>query len=83
MCAEVWAQIKDEDWSLVGNGIRITWPHRLWDFTSAGYFSRANPVGTRLRIMPNHSCLTAAMYDAYHVVDGDRIVAEWRPVRGW
>ena len=30
MCAEVWAQIKDEDWSLVGNGIRITWPHRLW-----------------------------------------------------
>jgi len=32
MCAEVWAQIKDEDWSLVGNGIRITWPHRLWNF---------------------------------------------------
>ena len=41
------------------------------------------PVGTRLRIVPNHSCLTAAMYDTYHVVDGDRIVAEWRPVRGW
>jgi acetolactate synthase-1/2/3 large subunit len=32
LCAEVYAQIKDEDWSLVGNGIRITWPHRLWDF---------------------------------------------------
>jgi acetolactate synthase-1/2/3 large subunit len=32
MCAEVYAQIKDEDWSLVGNGIRITWPHRLWNF---------------------------------------------------
>ncbi len=32
LCAEVWAQIKDEDWSLVGNGIRITWPHRLWKF---------------------------------------------------
>src|SRR5262249_15080488 len=32
LCAEVWAQIKDEDWSLVGNGIRITWPHRLWNF---------------------------------------------------
>lgn len=41
------------------------------------------PVGTRLRIVPNHSCLTAAMFDAYHVIDGDRIVAEWRPVRGW
>jgi acetolactate synthase I/II/III large subunit len=32
MCAEVYAQIKDEDWSLVGNAIRNVWPHRLWDF---------------------------------------------------
>ncbi len=32
MCAEVYAQIKDEDWSLVGTTIRLTWPHRLWDF---------------------------------------------------
>ena len=31
MCAEVYAQIKDEDWSLVGNAIRNSWPHRLWD----------------------------------------------------
>ena len=31
MCAEVYAQIKDEDWSLVGNAIRNLWPHRLWD----------------------------------------------------
>src|SRR5215469_9158967 len=32
MCAEVYDQIKDEDWSLVGTAIRLTWPHRLWDF---------------------------------------------------
>jgi acetolactate synthase-1/2/3 large subunit len=32
MCAEVYAQIKDEDWSLVGNTIRNSWPHRLWKF---------------------------------------------------
>jgi acetolactate synthase-1/2/3 large subunit len=32
MSAEVYAQIKDEDWSLVGNAIRNVWPHRLWDF---------------------------------------------------
>jgi acetolactate synthase I/II/III large subunit len=32
MCAELYAQIKDEDWSLVGNGIRMTWPNRLWNF---------------------------------------------------
>ena len=41
------------------------------------------PVGTRVRIVPNHSCLTAAMYDVFHVVDGPDIVGEWRPVRGW
>jgi acetolactate synthase-1/2/3 large subunit len=31
MCAEVYVQIKEEDWSLVGNAIRNVWPHRLWD----------------------------------------------------
>ena len=31
MCAEVYAQIKDENWSLVGNAIRNVWPLRLWD----------------------------------------------------
>ena len=41
------------------------------------------PVGTRLRIIPNHSCLTAAMYDRYHVFEGEEIVDEWKPVRGW
>jgi D-serine deaminase-like pyridoxal phosphate-dependent protein len=41
------------------------------------------PVGTRLRILPNHSCLTAAMYDRYHVIEEGAIVGEWRPVRGW
>jgi acetolactate synthase-1/2/3 large subunit len=31
MCAEVYAQIRNEDWSLVGNAIRNLWPLRLWD----------------------------------------------------
>jgi D-serine deaminase-like pyridoxal phosphate-dependent protein len=41
------------------------------------------PVGTQLRILPNHSCLTAAMFDRYHVVSEGRIRGEWRPARGW
>lgn len=41
------------------------------------------PVGTRVRVVPNHSCLTAAMFDRYHVIEGGKIVDEWRPVRGW
>ena len=41
------------------------------------------PVGTRVRVVPNHSCLTAAMFDRYHAIDAGRVVGEWRPVRGW
>ncbi len=33
MSAEIWAQIKDEDWSLVSNCQFVSrWPLRLWDF---------------------------------------------------
>lgn len=41
------------------------------------------PVGTRLRIIPNHSCLTAAMYDTYHVIGKGEVTGQWRPARGW
>jgi D-serine deaminase-like pyridoxal phosphate-dependent protein len=42
------------------------------------------PVGTRLRIAPNHVCMTAAMYDRYHVVDGGpEVLAVWDRVNGW
>jgi len=43
------------------------------------------PVGTRVRVLPNHACMTAAMYDAYHVVDGhgDQLVATWPRINGW
>lgn len=48
----------------------------------ASYFSRF-PVGTRVRILPNHSCMTAAAYDAYQVMDGGDVVAEWQRCNGW
>jgi D-serine deaminase-like pyridoxal phosphate-dependent protein len=41
------------------------------------------PVGTQLRIIPNHSCLTAALFETYHLVDGGKLVDAWKPVRGW
>lgn len=48
----------------------------------------AHPPGSRLRVLPNHSCMTGAMYDRYYVVDssrddGSEIVAEWDRVNGW
>jgi len=39
--------------------------------------------GTRVRIVPNHSCLAAACFDRYHVVRETEVVDEWHPVRGW
>ncbi|MBT6035183.1 MAG: DSD1 family PLP-dependent enzyme, partial [Kordiimonadaceae bacterium] len=42
------------------------------------------PIGTRLRILPNHSCMTAAAYDKYNVVKGsDEIVEIWARCNGW
>ena len=43
------------------------------------------PVGSRVRILPNHACMTAAMYDAYHVVDGvdDSRTEIWPRINGW
>jgi len=41
------------------------------------------PIGSRLRILPNHSCLTAAAYDRYYVVEGHALVDEWPRINGW
>ncbi|MFI6358820.1 DSD1 family PLP-dependent enzyme [Streptomyces sp. NPDC050743] len=48
------------------------------------------PIGTRLRILPNHACATAAQHRGYHVVDGTRrtdrvpaIETFWERVTGW
>jgi thiamine pyrophosphate-dependent acetolactate synthase large subunit-like protein len=34
LCMELWAQIKDEDWSLVSSVLQFisNWPPKLWDF---------------------------------------------------
>jgi D-serine deaminase-like pyridoxal phosphate-dependent protein len=46
------------------------------------------PIGAKLRVYPNHVCMTAAMYERYYVVDSDssdstEIVAVWDRVNGW
>jgi D-serine deaminase-like pyridoxal phosphate-dependent protein len=41
-------------------------------------------VGDRLRIVPNHACMTAAAHDRYYVVSGGvDVEAEWGRVNGW
>lgn len=43
----------------------------------------AFPIGSLVRIQPNHSCLAAALFDRFHVVRGDAVVDVWEPCRGW
>ncbi len=40
-------------------------------------------VGARLRIAPNHACLTAAAHERYHVLHAGRLVAQWERVNFW
>jgi len=42
------------------------------------------PVGTLLRILPNHACATAAQHPQYHVIAGEPVVeAVWPRFSGW
>lgn len=41
------------------------------------------PVGTRVEILPNHACMTAAAHDFYHVRSNSRAPETWRRTNGW
>ena len=41
------------------------------------------PVGSKVRILPNHACMTAAAHDQYVVVDGEVVVDRWPRINGW
>ncbi len=42
------------------------------------------PIGSQVRILPNHACATAAAYDRYFVTNGaEQIVDVWERVNGW
>jgi D-serine deaminase-like pyridoxal phosphate-dependent protein len=42
------------------------------------------PVGSRVRILPNHACATGAQHDHYHVLDAVGAVgAVWPRINGW
>ena len=44
----------------------------------------ALPVGTRLRILPNHACATGAQHEGYNVTESGReVTASWARFGGW
>ena len=41
------------------------------------------PLGSRLRVLPNHACATGAQFDRYHLVKEDGSVQVWPRFGGW
>ena len=41
------------------------------------------PMGSLLRVLPNHACSTAAQYTDYIIVDGEAIIDRWHSTIGW
>lgn len=41
------------------------------------------PLGTLLRVLPNHACATGAQFDRYHVLRGGKLAEVWSRFTGW
>ncbi len=41
------------------------------------------PVGSFVRVLPNHACATAAQYDSYHVCEQNNVTDLWSRTNGW
>ena len=45
--------------------------------------ARRFPVGTQLRILPNHACATGAQFPEYYAVSGQGVGPTWSRFYGW
>ena len=45
--------------------------------------AQRHPIGSRLRILPNHACATAAQFPAYTVLAADGTQQTWPRFNGW
>jgi D-serine deaminase-like pyridoxal phosphate-dependent protein len=61
---------------------QVSQEHGVVPISDARDFDRF-PVGGKVRIQPNHACMTAAAYPAYNVVNDMIVVDEWDRVNGW
>ena len=53
------------------------------DEASAEAIETRFPVGTQLRILPNHACATGAQFPGYVALGGDGAVVNWPRFYGW
>jgi D-serine deaminase-like pyridoxal phosphate-dependent protein len=64
-------------------GMRVTGlSQEHGEIDAAKMFDRFK-VGDRVRILANHSCLTAAQHSHYNVIENGEIVGQWKIHSGW
>ncbi len=79
-----------EVWDVSGNPLsgpcivkRVYQEHGVVGAEHTLPFDKLTP-GSKVRIGPNHACITAAAHDRCYVVDGGNdVVAEWDRINGW
>lgn len=61
---------------------KVSQEHGIVPVSDAAWFERL-PVGTKVRVLPNHACITAAAHAEYQVVVEGVVAATWERVNGW
>ena len=54
-----------------------------FDGSACADIAQRLPLGTRLRILPNHACATGAQHSHYHLVQGTQVQQTWPRFSGW
>jgi D-serine deaminase-like pyridoxal phosphate-dependent protein len=53
------------------------------DGSAVANIARLLPIGSLLRILPNHACATGAQFSEYNLVGDSQIVKKWPRFNGW
>lgn len=56
--------------------------HGSIDLESTDWFENF-PIGSLVRILPNHACLTCAAHERYNVLENEQITERWSRTNGW
>lgn len=77
----------DEDGQLI-DGLRMSSANQehgilSWQDGRSDDLAARWPIGTRLRILPNHACATGAQFPQYHALLPDGSTQTWERFHGW
>jgi D-serine deaminase-like pyridoxal phosphate-dependent protein len=66
------------------NVVKVSQEHGILEWKGEGQPPKLD-IGTTVKIMPQHACLTAAAYPWYYIIedDGETVVDVWVPWKGW